>query len=543
MPADIIVKYNGTTLSPTPLVNQSVQFIDYNQRWGNVVEIELNGNITGINTGNFLTIQSGFASHFTGQFGSLDVFEGVNVMYQWRNVVVDEINLPPNRLLHTSITPYSVKMRSFSTLSGVVDPSNEYAFSQGDDGIVSVLHKISARGVRTDTYALNNAKNFVQNFVGSHPFTDVVGFGNGPAFVPIGSGVLVSTVENIDRATATYSIQETYKYNTGKSMPYIESFTVNLSDVTDNEWLTMDVDWRIQGSAVKNNLIQIEPLLTAPIDKISELGYATGNLIQTNANFTRDTGAATINIRASYLSGYSPTDVLGYFDYTVGFTFDGTQPREDWRVDGEFMCLGPRDYRASRIAQFKLDNGKDWRGYLTDLITNSPIYIAQHDTSRTWGSQSEFSINENTGLAQFKLTLSAPDGGRPDGLSFPKYSVEVQPNRWNYDLLPSANIEGHYVLQDLQMMSQAKVNVSVSADTLHPVFGLNVVSGFVDSLLDLYATTGFLIARSYHTGITDVSSQAEWLGVDTTSSGLLATKVAGSSLTSFVRKPGYKFGY
>ena len=61
--ADLIVKYNGVTLSPTPLVQQSYQFIDYGSRWGNVTEIELNGNITGI-TGQVTSVQTGFAANF-----------------------------------------------------------------------------------------------------------------------------------------------------------------------------------------------------------------------------------------------------------------------------------------------------------------------------------------------------------------------------------------------------------------------------------------------------------------------------------------------
>lgn len=543
MPADIIVKYNGTTFSPTPLVNQNTQFVDYNQRWGSVTEIELNGNITGITAGNYLSIQSGFAGNFTGQFGALDVFEGANPIYQWRNVIVDEVALSPNRLLQTSITPYSVKMRAFSVLSGVTEPSNEYAFNQGDDGIVTVTHRVSAKGVRNDNYALNNAKAFVQGFLNISPFAQTVASTWGPAFVPFGSGILVGTVENIDRATATYSVQETYKYGTGQFIPYIESFSINLSDVTDNEWLTMDVDWRLQGSAVKNNIALVEAALVSPMNKIGAVGYSTGNLIQTNASYNRDTGAAVINVKASFLSGYNTADALGYFDYVVGFSFDGTQPREDWRIDGEFFCLGPRDYRAARILKFKQDNGTDWRGYLTGLIISSPIYTSQHNPNVTWGSLSEFTINENTGLAQLKLSLSSPDGAKVNGLVNAKYSLEIQPNKWNYDLLPSANIEGHYVLQDLQMMSQAKINVAISAETINTFIGLNAVSGYVDTLLNKYQTTGYLISRSYHTGITDVSSQAEWLGVDTINSGLLSTKVAGSSLTNFVRKPGYKFGY
>lgn len=543
MGQDIIVQYNGTVLSPTPLVQQNYSFIDYGARWGNVVEISLDGYITGINSGNFLSVQQNFSSYFTGQFGALDVLEGATPMYQWRNVIVEDIVLAPNKLFQTSITPYSVKMKSYAVPSGVTEPQNEYSFSQGEDGIVSVTHKISARGIRTEGVgALTNAKNFCSNFIGSNPFANAFGTLNGPNFVPYGSGILASTVETIDRATATYSFTETYKYNTGAAQPYVETFAITTSDIMDNEWLTVDVDWHIQGSPITDNLNVVEPMLGKPITKISSLGYTTGNLIQSSMNITRNTGAATVDIKASYVSGYNATDIAGYFDYTVTLDFDGTQPREDWRIDGDFVCFGPRDYRYNQLVAFKHANGTNWRAYLSGLVVNSPIF-SQHDPTRTWGSQSEFSITENTGLATLHLSLTAPDGARTVNLLNPKYNVEIQPNKWVYDMLPAANIEGHYVLQDLQVMSQSKMNFSIASDTKNTNGGLVEASGALDTLASKYATSGFQIARSYYTGWSDVSTQSEWLGVDATSSGLLYTKMAGSTLSNFVRQPGYKFGY
>lgn len=542
--SDIILKYNGVTISPTPLVQQNYNFLDLGggSRWGNVLEIELNGNLTGFT--DYLGAQSGFAGNFTGQFGRLEVFEGAQSIYQWDSVIVDEINFPLNHMFvgtsPRSMAPYAVKMKVINVPSGVVEPVNEYSFNQGDDGIVTVNHKVSARGIRTVNGGLSNAVLFVQTFKGVNPF-------NSPfqaAFSPSGSGVLISFTEAIDRATSSYSIQEIYKYNTGLFNPYVETWSVSTSDVMDNEWLTVDVDWKLQGNPVVNNILSVEAGLSTnnPINKLSNIGYATGNFVQSSYNVTRDTGAALINIRSSYVSGYNVTDVLGYFDYIVSVSLDGVTPKEDWRIDGDFVCFGPLDYKRARLAAFKVTNQADWRGYLTGLIIASPPY-GYHDTSRTFGSMSDLDMHENTGMAQFHLSLTTVDGGKTSTLWYPKYTLDVQPNKWNYDFLPSSNIEGHYVLQDLQMMSQGKINLSVEGQSRDTRAGLLSASGFLTTLSGVYIGNGFITSDSYNTGIFGVSAQREWLGLDNMSSGLLFTKVAGTNLINYLRQPGFLFGY
>lgn len=536
--SEIVVKYNGISITPAPLVQQSYQFLDYGSRWGNITEIELNGNVTGIS--NPTATQSGFAAKFTGQFGTLEVLDGTSSLYKWNNVIVSEISFPLNHLFLNSIAPYSVKMKSVNVPSGVIDPINEYNFNQGEDGIVTVGHRISARGIKTQNGALNNAIAFVQNFTGQSPF--VAPFSS--YFIPTGSGILSNFSEAIDRAQCTYTVQETYKYNTGLVAPYVETWSSSVSDIMDNEWLTIEVDWKLQGSPVKNNITQVETSLSTnnPLNKLSAMGYSTGNLIQSDINYSRDTGAASIQIRASYVSGYSLADISGYLDYTVNLTLDEITPKEDWRIDGDFVCFGPRDYRASRLNSFKSANGSDWRNYLTGLIIASPIF-SQHDSSKTFGSMSDVDIHENTGLAQFHISLSTVDGGYPGQLLYPKYSLEIQPNKWTYDLLPSANIEGHYVLQDLQMMSQAKITLTVNGVSSNVVGALATASGSISDLSSVYVKTGFIVAESYNTGLLDVSISQEWLGFDKIASGILYSKVAGSTLTNYLRPKGYKFGY
>ncbi len=544
--ADIVVQYNGWTLSPTPLVQQNYEFVDYGSRWGNVLQIELNGFLTGI-TG-WQMAQSGIAQYFTGQFGTLEVLDGSTSIYRWTNVIVDEIVFPPNPwFVGTSLksmAPYSAKMKVINVPSGVLEPTNEYSFNQADDGIVTVSHKVSARGIRTNVDGLSNAVAFVKTFKGVNPFSSFT-----PAFIPSGSGILASFSETIDRLTSTYSISEVYKYNTGLFSGVVETWNVNASDVIDNEYLTVDVDWKIQGSPVNNNLTTIESSFLPsqnPMLKLSSMGYSTGNMMQSTYSVARDSGAATIAIKTSYVSGYNLNDIAGYFDYNVSLDFDGTVPKEDWRIDGEFVCFGPLQYKKSRVAAFKAASGANydaWRFMLTGLIIGSPVFI-YHDDTRTFGSQNDLQVHEVTGLAILRLSLTTADGGRPSAFWYPKYTLSVEPNQWEYNLLPSANIEGQYVLQDLQMQSQGKINISVEGETRNKEAAFSTLSGFVDTLSNLYVATGYITSENYNTGVLDMKYQRSWIGLDNMSSGLVYTKVGGTkNVSNYVRKAGYKFGY
>ncbi|MFK5284396.1 hypothetical protein ACI3PL_32930, partial [Lacticaseibacillus paracasei] len=74
---------------------------------------------------------------------------------------------------------------------------------------------------------------------------------------------------------------------------------------------------------------------------------------------------------------------------------------------------------------------------------------------------STINIQENTGMATFQASLVFLDGATNNAyVRNPKYTVDISPSKWSYDLLPSANIEGHYVVQDLQMMTKSKINFS-----------------------------------------------------------------------------------
>lgn len=536
----ISVSYNGNNLNPVPTVAQEYKFIDYNgNRYGNILEITLNGFLTGINsTGNVSQITDIFAS----QFGNLQVNQTnpSSLIYDWNNVVIDEITFPNSHFYQGTFIPYTVKAHIYNVPSGVTEPVNEYAFVQNTDGTVNVTHRISARGIKNNSGAFNNAINFVKQFTGKQPFSNCASF-----FIPSGYGVLQNLTEKEDRLNGVFSVSEIYKYNTGSANPYISLSNMNISDILEQTYLTIDYNVTFKGSPVYNNIDQLNVAVTGfnIFNDINSYGIDTGLLVTTSSSVTRNSGEASYDVKMTFLSGYSNKDITGFFDYTVSLEKDLLIPKESWKIEGDFVCRGPLSYKKQQLNAFKSQYSGDWRGYLVGLISGSPIYSGYHTSGNYLSTNPPLNIQENTGLGTFHLGLSIDDGGEPSGINNPKYSVEISPSIWAFELMPAANIEGHYIIQDLQMKTQSKMSFNITAESPLPYSAISSLTGFLTGLSSVYVNTGFQTVFHYNTGINDISCNSSWIGLDNFASGFDNIKIVGSNNFNWTRASGYYFGY
>lgn len=536
--SNIIVKYNSNTMSPTPLVSRSMQFIDYGLRWGQAEQINLNCFATGVTTPSG-TINS-ITNIFSGQFKDLEVYDDATLVYKWPNIVVQEIAFPQSPFYTGSFVPFNVKLLSFQVPSGVTDPVNEYSFNQTEDGTVNVNHKISAKGIRTTSSAFDNAVNFVKAFTNVNPFT-----GCASVFIPNGSGILFGIAETINRAEGTYAVNETYKFTTGSTNPFLETTSLVINDSTSEEYVSLDLSVKWQGSPVKNNLSALQSAISSynVLNTLKSYGITTDNVYQNVFNITQDSGQSLIDFKANFTSGIT-NEFSGFFDYTVSTDEDVVTDMATWRVEGDFICKGPLSFRRNRINAFKTANGTDtYIPYLKALITGSALFINYGDFALN-SIPVQFSINENTGLATLRLSATFADGDIYGSLLQPKYSVDVEPSKWIYELMPAANIEGHYTLQDLQMKSKARVKFSMSSPTSGTTSqNSDDVLGVLSLLSGVYVQEAFLIGENWSSGISEISIDKEYIGKDNIGDSLSTVKVHGSISNGYVRPKGFKFGY
>lgn len=533
------VKFNNVTMTPTPLVSRSYQFIDIGNRFGQTEQIDLNCYVSGITSYSaaLTTIQNTFA----GQFKTLEVLdENSASIYKWDNLVLQEINLSPNSFGIQTFAPYTVKLVSYQIPSGVLDPINEYSFTQAEEGIVTVTHKISARGIRTANTPIDNAINFVNLFVRKNPFTNCP-----PAFIPNASGVLMNINESIDRSTATYSVNETYRYVTGQSLGYMQTYSLSVNESPQNDFKTIDLTVKLQGSPVDSNLAAVQTAAAALNlnNIIQEFGITTTNIFRDTFTVTQESGQVSVEVKASYISGKS-SDFDGYFDYVISMDKDVTTLHNTWRIDGEYISRGPLDYRLSKVSGFKVANSAgSYLPYLVGLVSGSPLYTNYNNSGSLTASQ--FSISENSGKAELKLSASFEDYDAFSPFIQPKYSIDVEPSRWIYEMVPAANIEGHYVIQDLQMANQAKVRFSFNGNTSGTLTGnVGGIYSLLNQISGIYVgANSFLVGENISSGQSNLSVDLDFIGSETMGASFLTSKVYGSYGNAYTRPKGFKFGY
>ena len=133
--------------------------------------------------------------------------------------------------------------------------------------------------------------------------------------------------------------------------------------------------------------------------------------------------------------------------------------------------------------------------------------------------------------------------GEPYGITSPKYSVSVEPSKWQFELLPAANIEGNFIVQDLQMKTQNRTEIQMNAESQFASAALPTLTGLLNSLVGIYISSGFLTQFNFSTGINDLSASQNWIGQGNFDSGFVNTKVVGGNNFNFIRSSGFYWGF
>lgn len=115
----------------------------------------------------------------------------------------------------TTILPYSVEFeffdeKDFSSFYGISDPVDSWNYSEQDGRIISAVHTVSAKGLKTSSSdPLDNAKTFVESRLN--------GFENYSIINPdIDVSFIRERTEEIDRFQNTYSVTETYSLSSSR---------------------------------------------------------------------------------------------------------------------------------------------------------------------------------------------------------------------------------------------------------------------------------------------------------------------------------------
>ena len=248
------ILYNGVNpfsgLSPTPFVGRQIEMVRYGDRWGEIENFTLRGQITGkcpSFTG-ILHQQQTLLSGFSKDFKTLTIQDGPTTVFSRDCVKVVSVSFDSSNYAFT--VPYTLTLQAypsghFSGQYGVLEPKNSFDFEEKDDRSLLVTHSISAKGFNTSSSSLNAVEN-ARSWVSSQS-----GLGSmiAPSFVSLSgrSLCLLSVAENINRLAGTYSIRETYTTDLTQSGQGVLRFVVDYSDGINDPFSTVTVRGDIQG--------------------------------------------------------------------------------------------------------------------------------------------------------------------------------------------------------------------------------------------------------------------------------------------------------
>ena len=474
------IKYNGVDvfsgISPTPLIGLSVQMVQAGERWAAKDTITLSSVITGrclAYTG-YLNLQQQLLSGFRKDFQTLDIYEDSTLIKSYSGVKVLPITFPGSRYANGYI-PYVINLECypsgyFSGTYGILDPKDEFSWQEAENGIVSVSHTVSCRGIETSAAqsdSLSNAKTWVQARTGW----------NGQVYPQFIANTYLNpcyqtVAENIDRFNNTYEIKESYIADIYSSDAGILRFTTEYNSGIDNGISVLSLRGQINGCK-NTNISQLRTRYSNFSGFNEALNIFRKITNRTDLNPTPRTKSVSedntaLNISFSYIWD---DNQLGntYFDPKISFDYDFENDIISASIDGNIVSIEPIETRWAKIQQFanQIDLYSIVIPYYFQFVARvapymSGIQLNQNPVSKR---RSENQLQAQLGLGATYTNAPIP----PVGLKEFNYSIGITPALRKYVANPILNGGGAYDIRDLGYNTRAICSIDLQglADDAH----------------------------------------------------------------------------
>lgn len=366
--------------------------------------------------------------------------------------------------------PFSVEVTLYdrSLFEGddaIVDPSDNYSFSKGEDGFVTIDRTVSARGIVTSSSALANAANFVTALTGwsnSTPPTGELAFIDAPTG---GDPVMLSTRTEIDRLNSTYTVTEQYRYdpcdfdNTGALVsggcPLIRYSAEKDSGVNADTTIT------INGSIVGGINCSDAATLRQSYGQTDFHSVAQTFYNQTEAgdlydipiaqSINENTNQRTLNFSISFSD--TTGDTGSYIRETFAITDDCENGTICVSVEGEIvtdqLCLLDPD--AARLAATNKYNTYDARTSICQFYSGLGYtgYLEKHPQTKN------FRWDATSMVLSFSELYCERSDNLPDCIESMEYTMNFTPKLPTFVETAGLNGSGCRVIQDMNSNKRA----------------------------------------------------------------------------------------
>lgn len=510
-------------IAPVPLVSQKNSFIKYGEQWGEVSRISLNGYLTGYcsninyldggflsgtglniidggdfstgissgidggafyaNDGNLFTNQQYLVTNFSKDFQSLQIIESGKIIFNKPYCLVKSVNFPVSN--YVRLIPFQIELDCyesgfFSGAYGILEPRNEWNFTQNKDQSLTIEHNLSCRGFNTssnNSNALQNAINYIANLSGYNGQIT-------PYFINICSGLspcLISQKENINRVQGTYSVNETYIFD-----PFFNSGVLRYTATYDSGIADGISTVKIAGNLkscrnypidfVRNRYRTFDSFSSA-VDLYS--GSTNGQLdlnpFYVSSGIAEDSFSKTLNFDITFNNDQTPNP---YLDYNVTFNRDNLTDITNAQFQGTIRGRGDLKTRYQRVLNFYTEINP-YVLTLTEYQNDGYQYFLNPNPL----SQS---VTRNSFIGEISLGATYTDKTiPPTGFDSIDYNLNFEPPIRKFSATPILDGTGSYYVVDLGYVNREVVRLqgqAVVSQAIPVSVGILSLSNYINTL-------------------------------------------------------------
>jgi hypothetical protein len=376
-------------------------------------------------------------------------------IYENSGIIIRSINFDNSN--YAGVVDYSIELNSIRISGNVLDPVNEFQFSENENKTVTLSHNISAKGINTNlssakSNALNNAISFVRLNTGlaNVPSTKFIS-GN------INKFYLQNFSESIDRLNGSYSVQETYINNyLDNSLSGNLTYTIDVNSGSESNFLQINVRGQYKGPRNGNisdlrGSLNVTGLITGTYS-----GYF--NPIPIEYNITENTGENSINFDYSFDNINLPNP---YYRYESNISKDEIQQIYNVQVRGEIVARGNRNYRYSLSTGNIINLTGQFISVASGILTGFKDFNG--DTYQSNLRLLNITIDENPNEGTVSANASYDDKFMPSGNATDgSYNISVEAPRWYMNNQPTCNIKGFHIINDFDITTLPKMSINTS---------------------------------------------------------------------------------
>lgn len=363
---NVKIYYNGVDvfegIAPTPFVSISQDYIDFGNKWNQVTNITLEGQLTGQFLGpksyNLLNdAAKSLHERFKDNYKTLSIKENNTDLYVGNNTVINSINIEESSWY--GLLPFTIDLSVYSEnyfqdYYGVVEPEENFAFNEENGDILNLVHSISAKGiVAKNQNAIQNAKDWVLSRVNNFSQISPILSRNASA-VQNRPFILYSTQEVVDRFNGTYSVERTYKKSSNLENPEncLLTYNIDLDYNLDDGLVSASINGALEGSNL--NILKQEYNKLNLYNLCNRISKDTYNEFLTNRTLSQSVEESSEENRLNFSASFN-NDTSNEItnNYTIDINEDSLKCIRTASINANISCkYGDLKTKMQKIEQF-----------------------------------------------------------------------------------------------------------------------------------------------------------------------------------------------